>query len=285
MPSGPLYYLYLLILLLGHVRHPLQHLLGLVILGRVLAPPEPHLAGQRVLGAAPWGHGDGVRDSHATLWTTAPFPAPPRFVPRQGLCAPVTTHAPAAAAATVAGEAPARRSWFCREKSMLYHSDERSAGFGGITRLGFSRTSRICKEGTETSVKHMLTGTFESVAWHGDHQERSRLQRGDVEGAPNPRPAWAEPCGRLQVLALSSPALTSSSPPYSPGIPQSCWGCGGASPRHRGTGCPPPHPSGSGWPPAESPGGSCSAPTSSAWSTCGTVMVVTGQPRVTCDHL
>lgn len=59
---------------------------------------------------------------------------------------------------------------------MLYHSEERSAGFGGITRLGFSRTSRICEEGTETSVKHVLTGTCESVAWDGDLQERSRLQ-------------------------------------------------------------------------------------------------------------
>lgn len=27
---------------------------------------------------------------------------------------------------------------------MLYHSEVRSTGFGGITRLGFSRTSRIC---------------------------------------------------------------------------------------------------------------------------------------------
>lgn len=71
-----------------------------------------------------------------------PFP-----MPRQGPCAPVPTHVPAVAAATVAGEAPARRSWFCREKSMLYHSEERSAGFGGITRLGFSRTSRICQGG------------------------------------------------------------------------------------------------------------------------------------------
>lgn len=68
-------------------------------------------------------------------------------MPRQGPCAPVPTHVPAVAAATVAGEAPARRSWFCREKSMLYHSEERSAGFGGITRLGFSRTSRICQGG------------------------------------------------------------------------------------------------------------------------------------------
>lgn len=30
---------------------------------------------------------------------------------------------------------------------MLYHSEDRSAGFGGITRLGFSRTSRICQAG------------------------------------------------------------------------------------------------------------------------------------------
>lgn len=93
-----------------------------------------------------------------------------------------------------------------------------------------------------------------------------------------PRPAWAEPWGRLQGLALSSPALTSSSPPYSPGAPGRCWGCGGASPRQRSSGCSPPNLSGSGWPLAESPGGSCSAPTSSAWSTCGTAMLVT------CDH-
>lgn len=54
---------------------------------------------------------------------------------------------PAAAAATVAGEAPASRSWFCSEKSMLYHSAARSAGLGGMTRLGFSRTSRTCLAG------------------------------------------------------------------------------------------------------------------------------------------
>lgn len=54
---------------------------------------------------------------------------------------------PAAAAATVAGEAPASRSWFCSEKSMLYHSAVRSAGLGGMTRLGFSRTSRTCLVG------------------------------------------------------------------------------------------------------------------------------------------
>lgn len=54
-------------------------------------------------------------------------------------------HTPPPAAATVAGEAPASRSWFCREKSMLYHSAALSTGLGGITRLGFSRTSRIWK--------------------------------------------------------------------------------------------------------------------------------------------
>lgn len=53
-------------------------------------------------------------------------------------------HSPAAAAATVAGEAPASLSWFCSEKSMLYHSAVRSAGLGGMTKLGFSRTSRTC---------------------------------------------------------------------------------------------------------------------------------------------
>lgn len=53
-------------------------------------------------------------------------------------------YSPAAAAATVAGEAPASLSWFCSEKSMLYHSAVRSAGLGGMTRLGFSRTSRTC---------------------------------------------------------------------------------------------------------------------------------------------
>lgn len=65
----------------------------------------------------------------------------------QGTVPCIPAYLPAAAAATVAGEAPARRSWFCREKSMLYHSDVRSTGFGGITRLGFSRTSRICRGG------------------------------------------------------------------------------------------------------------------------------------------
>lgn len=64
-------------------------------------------------------------------------------------CIPVHsyTHAPPPAAATVAGEAPASRSWFCREKSMLYHSAARSTGLGGITKLGFSRTSSIYKRG------------------------------------------------------------------------------------------------------------------------------------------
>lgn len=52
------------------------------------------------------------------------------------------TSSPPPAAATVAGEAPASRSWFCREKSMLYHSAPLSTGLGGITRFGFSRTSR-----------------------------------------------------------------------------------------------------------------------------------------------
>lgn len=52
------------------------------------------------------------------------------------------TNSPPPAAATVAGEAPASRSWFCREKSMLYHSAPLSTGLGGITRFGFSRTSR-----------------------------------------------------------------------------------------------------------------------------------------------
>lgn len=56
---------------------------------------------------------------------------------------------PPPAAATVAGEAPARRSWFCREKSMLYHSAARSTGLGGITRLGFSRTSSTYRERRE----------------------------------------------------------------------------------------------------------------------------------------
>lgn len=37
-----------------------------------------------------------------------------------------------------------------------------------------------------------------------------------------------------------------------------------------GAGLSPPCPSGSGWPLAASPGDSCSAPASSAWSTCGT---------------
>lgn len=55
-------------------------------------------------------------------------------------------HRPPPAAATVAGEAPARRSWFCREKSMLYHSAALSTGLGGITRLGFSRTSRTYRK-------------------------------------------------------------------------------------------------------------------------------------------
>lgn len=55
-------------------------------------------------------------------------------------------HRPPPAAATVAGEAPASRSWFCREKSMLYHSAALSTGLGGITRLGFSRTSRTYRK-------------------------------------------------------------------------------------------------------------------------------------------
>lgn len=50
--------------------------------------------------------------------------------------------APPPAAATVAGDAPANRNWFCKEKSMLYHSAPLSTGFGGITRFGFSRTSK-----------------------------------------------------------------------------------------------------------------------------------------------
>lgn len=66
--------------------------------------------------------------------------------------APLTSHAPPPAAATVAGEAPASRSWFCREKSMLYHSDALSTGLGGITRLGFSRTSRTYKKGRRVKV-------------------------------------------------------------------------------------------------------------------------------------
>lgn len=53
---------------------------------------------------------------------------------------------PPPAAATVAGEAPAKRSWFCREKSMLYHSAVLSTGLGGITRLGFSLTSRTYEQ-------------------------------------------------------------------------------------------------------------------------------------------
>lgn len=58
-------------------------------------------------------------------------------------------HAPPPAAATVAGEAPASRSWFCREKSMLYHSAALSTGLGGITRLGFSRTSSTYRNGNQ----------------------------------------------------------------------------------------------------------------------------------------
>lgn len=50
--------------------------------------------------------------------------------------------APPPAAATVAGDAPANRNWFCKEKSMLYHSAPLSTGLGGITRFGFSRTSK-----------------------------------------------------------------------------------------------------------------------------------------------
>lgn len=66
--------------------------------------------------------------------------------------APLTSHAPPPAAATVAGEAPASRSWFCREKSMLYHSAALSTGLGGITRLGFSRTSRTYRKGGRVKV-------------------------------------------------------------------------------------------------------------------------------------
>lgn len=62
------------------------------------------------------------------------------LLPRQ-----TTFYLPAAAAATVAGEAPASLSWFCSEKSMLYHSAVRSAGLGGMIRLGFSRTSKTCR--------------------------------------------------------------------------------------------------------------------------------------------
>lgn len=66
--------------------------------------------------------------------------------------APLTSNAPPPAAATVAGEAPASRSWFCSEKSMLYHSAALSTGLGGITRLGFSRTSRTYRKGRRVKV-------------------------------------------------------------------------------------------------------------------------------------
>lgn len=85
---------------------------------------------------------------------------------------------PAAAAATVAGEAPARRSWFCREKSMLYHSDVRSTGFGGITRLGFSRTSRICRggDGKPHCSEAQAHGDTEDVGWDRRPLEHSGLR-------------------------------------------------------------------------------------------------------------
>lgn len=121
------------------------------------APAWPGHPGQSPCAAAgascgpvgPWccSLGTQGQGERGTLWSRAGCPGSARAVPRQGLRAPLPAGVPAAAAATVAGEAPARRSWFCREKSMLYHSEERSAGFGGITRLGFSRTSRICQGG------------------------------------------------------------------------------------------------------------------------------------------
>lgn len=73
------------------------------------------------------------------------------------------THAPPPAAATVAGEAPASRSWFCREKSMLYHSAALSTGFGGMTRLGFSRTSRTYKHRVLTLLYYHLESFLSSI--------------------------------------------------------------------------------------------------------------------------
>ena len=49
-------------------------------------------------------------------------------------------------------EAAWKLRWEVRgsEKSMLYHSAARSTGLGGMTRLGFSRTSRTCLVGEQS---------------------------------------------------------------------------------------------------------------------------------------
>lgn len=168
-PLQPRPYLYLLVLLLGHIRHPLQHLLGLVILGRVLAPPEPHLAGQRVLGAAPWGHGDSVRGSQDTWGTPcgarvtsqplpgrAKAPSPPTYLRQQlprwrGRLRP-------------GGAGSAGRSRCCTTLRNDLLASGASPGWGSHARPGSA------KEGTETSVKHLLTGTL-TMEWDGDLRE------------------------------------------------------------------------------------------------------------------
>lgn len=143
---------------------------------------SPCAAGAASCGpAGPWCRSLGTRGqgerqlghpclAWGMLWGTVHFPASPRVLPKAEAIIPhVPACLPAAAAATVAGEAPARRSWFCREKSMLYHSDVRSTGFGGITRLGFSRTSRICQggDGRPHCSEAWTHGDAEDVGWDG----------------------------------------------------------------------------------------------------------------------
>lgn len=124
----------------------------------LLDHPENSPSSSSVASSLPWDPGDWLLDKCVQRCRSEP-PGNNQDVCKEGnnktYCCYQYIHSyleavlPPPAAATVAGEAPARRSWFCREKSMLYHSAARSTGLGGITRLGFSRTSSTYRERRE----------------------------------------------------------------------------------------------------------------------------------------
>lgn len=141
-----------ILLLMCDITHALQHLLCLIILRTVLPPPQSHPPCHGIPGAGSWTN--VYKDADLSLQEMIKMYAK-KETTKHTVVTNTFIHSyleavlPPPAAATVAGEAPARRSWFCREKSMLYHSAARSTGLGGITRLGFSRTSSTYRERRE----------------------------------------------------------------------------------------------------------------------------------------
>lgn len=85
---------------------------------------------------------------------------------------------------------------------MLYHSDVRSAGFGGITRLGFSRTSRTCQGDGRPQCSEAWRHQGCEVGW--ESSEHCKLWGGD--GGPRAR-LQAVPCPHPRAWALTSTSV------------------------------------------------------------------------------